>query len=187
MAITGIEDLRHAATRGLGGAKQLGWYPGYSDGEANWPISLNTLYAVPFPIGVQAVTITDLLVGFNANASSISARIGLYSARADGWPNALLYESSPFVVASTTQRHITTTMNSLVAGGALYYTALLVSSDFLFWSGPQTVPSLYGFTPDLTATHYSLTASWAFSALPPTFPGSGVPFDNGPLFGVIFA
>lgn len=172
----------------------LAFHPGYVTGrtyvspDTNTAASLalvaNTLYAMPFYVGV-AHTFSGLAFHVQSAAAGKLAEVGIYS-NVGGQPNTKLFDAGNVSVATTGDKSVS---SSMVLPIGWYW--LVIASDgapsvFSAGTGPNNY--YFGLAAIGDGISVRLTAPWTFSAgaLPSSFPTiTYTAGSQGPLLGLI--
>lgn len=137
-------------------------------------------------IGVgRGITFTQCQVEINtAGAAGAVMRLGIYNVNSDGWPTTLVWDSGSFLVDSTGNKTVTSTV-SLSAG--TYFVCSSVSDvnvRFRGWQHADRSGANGGFGVNITNRGYKFGAAPAASALPATLASTAPAAANNSTQGV---
>lgn len=169
-----LGDVNYYIQRGatLQTYRQLG--PIYNSTPGPLAQAIDTLIAVPFPIGLGC-TLDEIVFNVTAGAAGSSARVGIYRATSPTniYPSSLVIESG--AVSTVAGGWKNTAIAATLTPGlywAVYLAGVLAPtvSSYVVGAGPNANPILgWNNTP---AVLNSLRVAFAFAALPAAFPGA---------------
>jgi hypothetical protein len=157
-----VPRIATIAGRYYGHRSTLGWGAANS---ASLPMAAGTLYAVPFWVH-EAMAIDRIALNVGT-ASAGNMRLGIYSANADGLPDARLLDSGELATGTIGIKEATVALT--LQPGVLYYLVVLASATPVV-SALNSTASLFGATDaSVVPAATGLSRAFAYAALPATF------------------
>lgn len=147
--------------------------------SSSFTLNANSINLAPFFVS-RSFSIDQ--IGIYMSSIGSQAKIVIYSAGADGWPNELLYESSSFNINSTGYRH--TNIDFAFASNTSYWIGVRSSGSGSCYSVPVNSQANFGTLGATGGFYYSMirrTLTFATAATTPwTFSSSDLISANPP-------
>jgi hypothetical protein len=138
----------------------------------------DTLFAQPLWVA-EAMTLDRLAVNVSTGASGALARFGVYTAAVTGnlYPDALLFDAGEVDAGTSGVKSVTVNLN--LAGGRLYWLAMMKNATGSAWfrcTNLAWAVDVLGVLSTLPTTGaQGLSVAQTYGALPATFPSGGAP------------